>query len=116
MPRDQGYHRQNTPRRSNQYYFALVNTGTYNSTPGSAEHQHARYIARTQVVHNENLDINIRPAASRYLRNHNQSQTRRRVAPLATFPTQDKQNNPLVILKIIVTCPCFSQNDLICFC
>ena len=108
MPRQQSYHRQNTQRRSNQYYSALINTGTYTSELNSAEAHYARYIARTQVVHDTTQNIEIRREASRDLRQHGQSQTRRRVAPLATL-------KPL-IPTITITCPCFSQNDLICLC
>ena len=110
MPRQQSYHRQNTQRRSNQYYSALINTGIYTSELNSAEAHHARNIARLQVVHNITQDINVRREASRDLRQHGQSQTRRRVAPLATFTKQP------TLPIIIITCPCFSQNDLICLC
>ena len=117
MPRQQSYHRQNTPSRSNQYYSALVNTGSYTSELNTAEGHHQRYIARTEVVHNTTLPLSVGQEASRDLRNHGQSQTRRRVRPLATFQTEaQKEKTPPVIPKIIVTCPCFSQNYSICFC
>ena len=117
MPRQSSYHRQNTQRRSNQYYSALVNTGTYTSELDSAEAHYARYIARTQVVHDTTQDINIRQEASRNLRQHGQSQTQRRVTPLATFQIEEqKEKIPPIISTIVITCPYFSQDHLICLC
>ena len=115
MLKQQSYHRQNTQRRSNQYYSALVNTGTYTSELNSAEAHYERYNSRLQVVHDITQDINIRREASRDLRRHGQSQTRRRVAPLATFQTTQTPAKK-EIPKIVITCPCFSQDYLICFC
>ena len=114
MPRQQSYHRQNTPRRSNTYYSALVNTGYYTAELGTAEGHHQRYIARTQVVHDETQTLAVRQEASRDLRNHGQPQSRRRVASLATFTTTSERKPQLPIPTIVVTCPCFSQSDLIC--
>ena len=121
MPRQQqSYHRQNTQRRSNQYYAALTNTGIYTSELNSAEAHHARNLARLQVVHDSTQDIEVRREASRDLRQHNQSQTRRRATPLATFQTTQaaaqKEKTLIEIPKIVITCPCFSQDHLICFC
>ena len=120
MPKQQSYHRRNTPRRSNNYYSALVNTGEYNSELNNADAHHARYIARLQVVHDTTQPIEVRQEASRDLRQHGQSQTRRRVAPLATFtpepitevikPTTIETPEPETV------CPCFKRGDLICLC
>ena len=96
MTRQQSYHRQNTQRRSNQYYSTLVNTGTSTLELNSAEAHHNQNIARLQVVHDTTQPIEIRQEASRDLRQHGQSQTRRKVAPLATFqkkiPSQSQQS------------------------
>ena len=103
MPRQQSYHWQNTQRRSNQYYSALTNTGIYTSELNSAEAHHARNLARLQVVQDSTQDINVRREASRDLRQHGQSQTRRRVAPLATFENPTIKKTPLTIPKILIT-------------
>ena len=114
MPRQQSYHRRNTPRRSDNYYSALTNTGEYNSELNNADAHHARYIARLQVVHDFEQPIEVGREASRDLRQHGQSQTRRRVAPLATF------TNPTPVTLEVTEpepiCPCFKKGDLICFC
>ena len=56
MPRQQSYHRQNTPRRSNN---TLVNTGYYIAELGTTDGHHQRYIARTQVVHDETQTLRL---------------------------------------------------------
>ena len=90
MPRQQSYHRRNTPRRSNNYYSALVNTGQYNLELNKADAHYARYIVRLQVVHDATQPIKIRQEASRDICQHGQSQTRRRVALQATHPTSHR--------------------------
>ena len=109
MPRQQTYHRRNTRHRSNNYYSALVNTGKYNSELNNADAHYARYIARLEVVHDSEQPIEVRREASRDLRQHGQSQTRRRVAPLATFTTPE-------VIEPEPVCQCFKKGDLICFC
>ena len=106
MPRNQSYHRRNSQRRSDSYYSALVHTGQYNSELNNADAHYARYIARLQVVHDSEQPIEVRREASRDLRQHGQSQTQQRVAPLATF--NEPEPEPV--------CPCFKKGDLICLC
>ena len=96
-------------RRSNNSYSALVNTGEYNSELNNTNAHYARYIARLQVVHDTNQPIEITHEASGDIRQHGQSQTRRRVAPLATFTTATEPEPKPV-------CLCFKKWDLICFC
>ena len=110
MPRQQSYHHRNTLRRSNNYYSALGNTGQYNSKLHNPDANHARNIVRLQVVHDTTQPIEVKRVESRDLRQHGQSQTQQRVAPLATFTQQAPK-----VTELETKCLCFKKGDLICF-
>ena len=67
--------RASAPRRSNEYYNALINTILYNPRLGSKESHDSRYQARLSIVHSETESHSIRSHAARDLRLHGQSFT-----------------------------------------
>ena len=88
------------PRRSNEYYNALINTTLYNLKLGSKEAHKARHKARLSVVHSETtISQSVRQEAAKDLRLHGQSLTNRKVS------------NELPKFKYHCVCP---TNWLIC--
>ena len=78
--------RASAPRRSNEYYEALINTVLYTPKLGSKEAHEARYQARLSVVHSETSSQAVRQEAARDIRLHGQSITRRKAKELCLCP------------------------------
>ena len=109
------YLRATQPRRSDEYYTALLATGHYIPHLQSQYAHNQRQRARASVANNPNLPLHIRQEASRDLRLHKQKHFTYTVQPLQVTSSQVTSSQPKEVYSPYWPCGC-PTGDLLCTC